>query len=54
MDGKKTGEEISFFDGVRRILKSEVERRKKERGALISDIIVFAIALFFARRNLLF
>ena len=54
MDNKKTAEERAPFSGILRVIRSEAERRRGERGALLSDVIVFALALFFARRHIAF
>ena len=54
MDNKKTSEERVPFSGILRVIRSEAERRRGERGALLSDVVVFAVALFFARRHIAF
>lgn len=54
MDDKKSTRKPSFFDGIIRIMKREARRRRTERGALLADIAVFLMALFFARRHVMF
>ena len=54
MDKGKTPKSRSFFDGIVASVKREAERRREERGALVVDIAVFLMALFFARRHIAF
>lgn len=54
MDKEKTPRPRSFFDGIIASVKREAERRKRERGALVVDIAVFLMALFFARCHIAF
>ena len=54
MDSKKSNTKPSFFDGALRVIRMEADRRRNERGALLCDILVFAIALFFARKHIAF
>lgn len=54
MDNKEKSERVSFLGGVRSALKEEEERRKNDRSALLSDIAILAISLFFARTHFAF
>ncbi len=54
MDNRKTTRASSLFDGILRVVRTEAERRRGERGALLCDVAVFAVALFFARRHIAF
>lgn len=54
MDKGKTPKSRSFFDGIVASVKREAERRREERSALVVDIAVFLMALFFARRHIAF
>lgn len=54
MDNERENSAPSFFGGIRAMIRQEGERRKSERGALITDVIVFLVAFFFARRHIAF
>lgn len=54
MDKGKTPKRGSFFDGIIASVKREAERRRGAHGALVVDIAVFLMALFFARRHIAF
>lgn len=54
MDNKKSTGKPSFFDGIIKIIKREAGRRRADRGALLADVAVFLIALFFSRRHVAF
>lgn len=54
MDNKQTGEKRGVFSGVRRSFECEIARRRSERRVLVTDIALFAVALFFARRHIAF
>ncbi len=54
MDKGKTPKTRSFFDGMIASAKREAERRRGAPGALVVDIAVFLMSLFFARRHIVF
>ncbi len=54
MDKEKPKKRTSAFENVFSAIKSEAERRKGERGALLFDAAVFLCAFFFARRHIVF
>lgn len=54
MDKEKTTKRPSIFENIASAIRSEAERRKTERGALICDIAVFLCAFFFARKHIVF
>jgi len=51
---KKSTRIRSFFDGVRRSVRREVERRRGERTALVIDVAVFLFSFFLSRRHIAF
>ncbi len=53
MENKKT-ERVGFFDGVRALIKSGVEKRQNDRGALLFDSVVLAVAFLFSRCHIIF
>lgn len=54
MDKEKTTKRPSVFENIASAIRSEAERRKTERGALLCDIAVFLCAFFFARKHIVF
>lgn len=54
MDKGKTPKHRSFFDGIIAGVRREAERRRVERGALVIDVSVFLLAMFFARCHIAF
>ena len=52
MENKKISKKPSLFDGVGRAVREEARRRKSEPGALLCDLVVLAVALFFARKHI--
>ncbi|MBQ8688969.1 MAG: SpoIIE family protein phosphatase [Clostridia bacterium] len=54
MNGNGTREGRSFFDGLVRMIKNEAKKRKNEKGALLFDVAIFLLSLFFARCHIAF
>ena len=54
MDKGKTPKRGSFFDGIISGVRREAERRRAEHGALVIDVTVFLVSLFFARCHIAF
>lgn len=54
MDNKKTEGGAGLFSALRNFAEKEGERRRSERGAVLYDIAVIAVAFFFARRHFVF
>jgi hypothetical protein len=54
MDKGKTPKRGSFFDGIISGVRRQIEERRKQRGALVIDVSVFLLALFFARCHIAF
>ena len=52
MENKKISKKPSLFDGVGRAVREEARRRKSEPGALLCDLVVLAVSLFFARKHI--
>ena len=54
MNGNRTREGGSFFDGLARVIRTAVEKRKNEKGALLFDVAIFLVSLFYARCHVAF
>ena len=54
MDKEKTPKRGSFFDGIIASARREAERRRQKKGAIVVDISVFLLALFFSRCHIAF
>ena len=54
MDKEKTPRRRPFFDGIVAAARREAERRRVQKGALLVDISVFLLSLFFARCHIAF
>ncbi|MBO5946104.1 MAG: hypothetical protein J6Q69_05795, partial [Clostridia bacterium] len=54
MDKGKTPKRRSFFDGIIASARREAERRRQKKGAIVVDISVFLLALFFSRCHIAF
>lgn len=52
MENKKTYRKPSLLEGITKAVREEAKRRKSEPGALLCDIVVLAVSLFFARRHI--
>lgn len=53
MENKKT-EKVGFFDGIRALIKSGVEKRQRDKGALLFDSAVLVVAFLFSRCHIIF
>lgn len=47
-------EKIGFFASIGMLIKSEAEKRRTDKGALLFDVCVFVIAFLFSRCHLVF